>query len=133
MRELICRLHVIIKYFGRNKAAERFFPVMFIAFWFNIIAQCSAYLIYSYFFQSSISLALELGMSYDSMKVIAIGILFLTILSLHLIVKDANVYRIAEDWYISKSDENQFNVSMITVLFVFGLFFSLLIWALYRM
>ncbi|PCI65429.1 MAG: hypothetical protein COB38_11210 [Gammaproteobacteria bacterium] len=133
MKELICRLHVIIKYFGRNEASERFFPVMFIATWFNILLQSIAYITFHYFNHTNASIELSSGLNSESIKIILVGMLFLTVLTLFYIVNDKLIYIRAEEWYLTMPIDKKFALTFITIFLIFGSFFTTLIWAVYLM
>ncbi|TQV86339.1 hypothetical protein [Aliikangiella coralliicola] len=129
MKIFICKLHVIIKYVGGNSKSERYFPILFMAFWLNIVGQSFIYLTYLYFIKDLI----RVEISYATLKVIAIGIAILSVVVLYSLVNDDEIYGNAEDWFQSKDPGEKLRMKFALGIILFSVFFGALIWMLYKL
>lgn len=128
MKEMICRFHVIVKYLGKHKSSEKFFPIMFISLWSNIIMQSISFLAYTYYFKNLIRIEFD----YDVLKIGAVVIASLTALVIYRIVS-GSIYAEAENWFKNKGKNEQSILIEGVGFFVFISFVLFLVWALYEM
>jgi len=128
MLEFICRIHVIVRNFANHKKEERFFPVMFISFWINIIGQSIAFLIYVRLpgYSSDV-------IGSETTKATLIALFFATILFMSRVVNNTFRYEKAEKWLEGKNKNQQFLLVFWGVISMLACFFSLLIWMLIEM
>ena len=128
MLEFICRIHVIVRNFANHKREERFFPVMFISFWLNIVGQSIAFLIYVRLpgYSSDV-------VGSETTKAILIALFFATILFISWVVNNVTRYEKSEKWFEAKSKNQQDFLVSGGVISMLVCFFSLLIWMLVEM